>query len=37
MDVQYVRATPELKAQLKAQSGSNASDFIRFDKGIVHP
>lgn len=24
-------AIPELKAQLKAQSGSNASDFIRFD------
>ena len=31
MDIQYVQATPELKAELKTQSESNASDFIRFE------
>jgi GNAT superfamily N-acetyltransferase len=31
MDIQYVPATPELKARMRAQSESNASDFIRFE------
>ena len=31
MNIEYVHATPELKAAFKAQSGTNASDFIRFD------
>ena len=32
MDVEYVRATPELRDRLKERSGSNASDFVRFDE-----
>jgi len=31
MEIQYVRATPELKARLEEQSASNACDFIRFE------
>jgi len=31
MEIQYVHATPELKARLKEQSESNACDFIRFE------
>jgi predicted N-acetyltransferase YhbS len=31
MDIQYVNATPDLKARLSAQSESNACDFIRFE------
>jgi GNAT superfamily N-acetyltransferase len=33
MDIAYVQATPELKRAYQAQSGSNASDFIRFEDG----
>ena len=32
MDVEYVCATPELRDRLKERSGSNASDFVRFDE-----
>ncbi len=31
MDIQYVSATPELVALYHAQSGSNATDFVRFE------
>ena len=33
MKVIYISATPELQRKYKEQSGSNASDFIRFDDG----
>jgi hypothetical protein len=31
MNVEYVCATPELEKRLQERSGSNASDFIRFN------
>lgn len=35
MHVQYVHATPDLKIAFKARSGTNASDFIRFDDNYL--
>ena len=35
MSVQYVDATPELKAKLREQTESNACDFIRFEDNYL--